>query len=121
MTTESNRYDITIRRGDCWSLVVTWSPSSGAVDLTGYTGEFALRWPRTASGIAPVVVAGTLESEPVVNSAAHTFTVSLESEDTLTIPKISDATYQMRAVDPSGCKTTIATGIASILSDIIDG
>lgn len=115
----SNEFNTDLRRGDCWTLEVTWKPGNSDINLTGYTAEFAINWPRQIVGNS-WVVAGKLTSDPVVNTSADTFSVYLDAAETLEIPSIGIAAYQLRATAPDGCKTTISTGRLSILEDYID-
>lgn len=112
---EGNEFNTTLRRGDCWNLVVTWDTTE---DLTGYTAEFAISWPRQVTS-GGVIAAGEVEAEPVVGATAKTFTVDLTASETLTVLARSIATYQLRAVAPDGCKATIAVGNLTILGDYI--
>lgn len=115
---DANRFDTSLRKGDCWTLEVVWSPSE-PVALTGYTAEFAIAWPRQRPGDTALVEAGEFEATPTVDIPTATFTVNIDADDTSALPNISIARYQLRAVAPDGCKTTIAVGTLKIEQDYI--
>ena len=116
---DENRFNTELRRGDSWTFVVTWRPDGEAINLAGYSAEFEIAWQGSYSPASGRIAAGSVTSEPDIDPAG-VVTVALTAAETLTIPKVGEAAYQLRMTRFDGHKATIAVGNLAILQDYID-
>lgn len=110
-----NNFPITIRRGDCFDLVVTWMPNGEDIDMTGFAAEFTVSWPAQND-----VPEGDVDLTPTIDPLLSTTSVHMEATDTLEIPIADAVVYQMRVTDGEGCKFTIATGLVTVQQSYLD-
>lgn len=110
-------YKIALRRGDCFDFSLTYKADGDLVDLTGYSAEMSIYWPRQADGFvaAPegnLVIAATI--------TALSGLMDFHVDEVTSVPQVNRAAYQVRLTDPDDHVTTILSGPVDILPDLFE-
>ena len=112
-----------IQQGEDWSTSFQVNSSSGAKDLTGYTGKCQIRTASKDAGGKLII------NIPVTFSTVSigVFTLALTAAQTSSIPapgkmynNLSVYVYDIELVDPSGLVRRVFNGTVSISPEVTD-
>lgn len=110
---DRSRYDTYLTKGDCFDLSLIYKANGSVVDLTGYSAQMAIAW-SYERGPAKTVTNGSLVLVGTIIAGDGKISFHATSDQTRAIPKISNAEYQVRITNPTGCLSTILVGNLSI-------
>ncbi|KEA07469.1 hypothetical protein [Rhizobium rhizogenes] len=110
------RYDTYLTKGDCFDFSLTYAAAGVVVNLTGYTAEMSIQY-TFERGLGRVKVTDSLLLTGDIVAAEGKISFHATAAQTDAMPKISQAEYQIRITDPSGCVTTLLSGNLSIFKN----
>lgn len=103
------QYNTTLVRGDTFQFTFVYKDAAGAVDLTGATAEMAIRWKEAPKGVG-YFPAGVVSLTGTVEGSTGTVGFTMPAADTLALPDIGAAEYQIRIDYSDGVSVTPLVG-----------
>jgi hypothetical protein len=113
-------YEITIRQGDTFRLQLSYRSGGAPVDLTGYTAEMVISWPRWRSDTAPAVNEGEIMATMAALDSTGIIVATLDNEQTSAIPVGPPVRYQLRVRVGDDPVNTILSGMADVKPDVFE-
>lgn len=122
----SDSYNIALRRGDKFDLSLTYKSDGSPVNLTGYSAEMVISWPAFRPTDAAPVDAGEINltssgGDITITAADGLIAAHMDAPDTLDVPVGAPIVrYQLRIFTTTDDKQTLLAGEVSVLDDVFE-